>query len=432
MDIISREENSMTPEKVIDMGYSSAELESMADELTTRAIDNIYPSPKEFRDELNSGRRLTAYLGIDPTAPELHVGHESQLLKLRSLQQLGHNVILLIGDFTAMIGDPTDKSAARVKQSREEVMANAASYRQQAGKVLDLDHPTNPVQMRYNSEWLGNMGFADVLELASEFTVSQMLERDMFKRRLKANKPVGLHEFIYPMMQGWDSVKMDVDIEIGGSDQIFNMLVGSTLVRRHLGKQKYVIAGKLLVDPSGRKIGKTEGNMITLVDKPEDMFHKVMLWGDNITPHALELCSTMPLTEVKEVEKALTSGELSGLEGKKLLARRIVSDLYDETAAKDAEHTYEAITKKGSAIDLESVRNETVTPGEDIVAVLTKSGIARSNAEARRLLSGGAVRINDEKITDEWTMPVLEADLILQVGKRKIENFRRLHNNTEH
>ncbi len=203
-------------------------------ELTTRAISEIYPSPQELIAELSSGRRLKAYMGIDPTAPDMHVGHESQLLKLKRLQDLGHEVILLIGDFTAMIGDPTDKSAARTKLTHEEVLSNATWYMAQASKILDFDDADNPVRLAYNSEWLGKMDFKDVLELASEFTVQQMLERQMFRKRIDENKPVGLHEFIYPMMQGWDSVCLDVDIEVGGSDQIFNMLVGSTLVRRHL------------------------------------------------------------------------------------------------------------------------------------------------------------------------------------------------------
>lgn len=418
----------MAYEQVIDMGYSALERDAMAEELTTRAIETIYPSPEWLQEELVSGRRLTAYLGIDPTAPELHVGHESQLLKLHNLQQLGHHVILLIGDFTAMIGDPSDKSAARVKLTREQVLANARSYREQAGKILDFEHPTNPIEMRYNSEWLGKMDFADVLELASEFTVSQMLERDMFKKRLSANKPVGLHEFLYPMMQGWDSVAMGVDIEVGGSDQIFNMLVGSTLIRRHLDKQKFVMAGKLLVDPSGRKIGKTEGNMITLIDKPQDMFHKVMLWGDGITPHALELCTNMPMGDIRSIEADLASGALSGLDGKKLLARRIVTDLYDAETAKEAEATYETITAKRGEVDIADMITESVVVDEGIIAVLTRSGLAKSNSEARRLVTGGAVRINEKKVDDSWVMPNTSEGLVLQVGKKKLENYRKLTN----
>ena len=316
----------MEREPVIDMGLDEEERENLANEVSTRAIEQIYPSVDEFRAVVGGKERLTAYMGIDPTAPDMHVGHESQLLKLRSLQMLGHKVILLIGDFTAMIGDPTDKSSARIKLTRDEVLANAEGYKDQASKILDFDHPDNPVELKYNSEWLGKMDFGDVLELASEFTVQQMLERDMFKRRIAEGKPVGLHEFVYPMMQGWDSVNMDVDIEVGGSDQIFNMLVGSTLIKKHLGKQKYVVAGQLLVDPSGKKIGKTEGNMITMNDTPIDMFHKIMMWGDGITPHALELCSTLSMDEINDIRERVERGELSGLDAKLFLAKQIVTD----------------------------------------------------------------------------------------------------------
>jgi tyrosyl-tRNA synthetase len=400
--------------------------EALIHELTTRAVTEVYPSPEALAEELRSGRQLTAYMGIDPTAPDMHVGHESQLLKLRRLQDLGHHVVLLIGDFTATIGDPTDKSAARVKLTREQVMANARGYREQAGKILDFDREDNPIDLRYNSEWLGKMDFADVLELASEFTVQQMLERDMFKKRIANNKPVGLHEFIYPMMQGWDSVCLDVDIEVGGSDQIFNMLVGSTLVRRHTGRQKFVIAGDLLVDPSGKKIGKTEGNMITLNDTPLDMFHKIMLWGDGITPHALELCSTLPMSQVNEMAEKLKTGELSGIEGKMFLAKTIVTDLHGAKAADMAARDYRSLTTKDASFDKESYTSASVDNGQTIVEVLVSSGLAASKSAARRLVAGNGVRVNGGTVDENWTMSVESNGAILQVGKKKLENHRLL------
>ncbi|MEO9179874.1 MAG: tyrosine--tRNA ligase, partial [Candidatus Saccharimonadales bacterium] len=334
--------------------------EALITELISRGVSEIYPSAEALAEVLHSGKRLTVYMGIDPTAADMHVGHESQLLKLRRLQDLGHRVVLLIGDFTATIGDPTDKSAARVKLTREQVLDNARSYKQQAAKILDFDQQQNPVELRFNSEWLAKMGFADVLELASEFTVQQMLERDMFKKRMADNKPVGLHEFLYPIMQGWDSVCMDVDIEVGGSDQIFNMLVGSTLVKRHKGHQKFVIAGDLLVDPSGKKIGKTEGNMITLTDTPLDMFHKIMMWGDGITPHALELCSTLPMDEVNKIADELKTGKMSGLDGKLFLAKTIVTDLHGSDAAATAQAAYHSLTDKDKDLDKASFIKATV------------------------------------------------------------------------
>lgn len=400
----------------------------LIEELTTRAVAEVYPNREALQEELASGRRLTAYMGIDPTAPDMHVGHESQLWKLKRLQDLGHEVILLIGDFTAMIGDPTDKSATRTKLSRDEVLINAAGYMAQASKIISFDEThANPARLAYNSEWLGPMDFGDVLELASEFTVQQMLERQMFRRRIDGNKPVGLHEFIYPMMQGWDSVKLGVDIEVGGSDQIFNMLVGSTLVKRHLNKQKYVLAGQLLVDPSGKKIGKTEGNMITLNDTPLDMFHKIMLWGDAITPHALELCSVMPMDEIKQVEQQLSDGEMSGLEGKMLLAKTIVTDLHGQSAATNAEAEYRSLTSSRRR-DIDRSILPIYEPGEgkELVDILLETGLAQSKRAARELIENGAVRIEGVAVGANWKMPVDITEIVLQVGKRKLENHRLL------
>lgn len=395
-------------------------------ELTTRAIEQIYPSPAALTEELSSGRRLRAYMGIDPTAPDMHVGHESQLLKLKRLQQLGHEVILLIGDFTGMIGDPTDKSAARVKLTREEVLENAEGYKQQASKIISFDDPENPATLVYNSDWLGQLNFQDVLELASEFTVQQMLERRSFTKRIEDGQPVGLHEFLYPLMQGYDSVALDVDIEVGGSDQIFNMLKGTELLKRHTGKQKYVIAGQLLVDPSGRKIGKTEGNMITLNDAPADMYHKIMLWGDEITPHALELCTEMPMKDIRDIEAQIKSGEMSGLAGKALLARTVITDLHGASAVSGAEQQYRDLTSSGEVRDTDALSVSVVELGQHIVKILTASGLATSKSQARRLLEGNAVKINGEVVDASWTAQPSVDPVVLRVGKRKIENHRLL------
>ncbi len=405
--------------------------ETQISELTTRGVSEIYPSREALEDELRTGRRLTAYMGIDPTAPDMHVGHESQLLKLRRLQDMGHHVILLIGDFTAMIGDPTDKSATRVKLSREEVLSNAEGYREQAGKILDLDNPDNPIDVRFNSSWLGSMDFGDVLELASEFTVQQMLERDMFERRISEGKPVGVHEFLYPLMQGYDSLAMEVDIEVGGSDQIFNMLVGSKLVQRHLDKQKYVIAGQLLVDPTGKKIGKTEGNMITMNDEPLQMFHKIMMWGDGITPHALELCTTMPMDEINDLKKQLETGEISGIQGKLFLADRIVSDLHGAEAAVVARQEYDALTSSQNTIDRERLQIADIVDGQNIVDVLIGAGLTTSKSQARRLLAQNAVRINGITVGEDRALSAGDKGSVLQVGKRKLENHRLLDFNPD-
>lgn len=421
----------MSYERVVDMGYGEDERQQLAFEVTTRAVEQAYPSPQEFQEAVGGDRRLTAYMGIDPTSPDMHVGHESQLLKMRNLQQLGHKVILLIGDFTAMIGDPTDKSAARVKLTKEEVLENASGYKDQASKILDFDHPENPIELAYNSTWLGKMNFADVVELASEFTVQQVIQRDMFEKRIAEGRPVGLHEFMYPMMQGWDSVQLGVDIEVGGSDQIFNMLAGSTLVRRHLQKQKFVLAGKLLADPGGRKMGKTEGNMITLNDTPGDMFHKIMMWSDKITPHALELCSSLPMDQVEQIRLDLEEGRLSGLDGKLFLAKQIVADLHGGEAASQAEAQYNVLASSNNEIDPELLTTFSATDGQTIIELLRECGLAPSNAQARRLLAGNGVRVNGQTVDETWTYDSsITGVQILQVGKKKIQNHRRLISDT--
>ena len=396
-------------------------------ELTSRAVAEIYPSKDALIVALSSGKRLKVYMGIDPTAPDMHVGHESQLLKLKRLQDLGHEITLLIGDFTAMIGDPTDKTAARTKLTREEVLANSSGYMAQASKILNFSDDANPVKLAYNSEWLGKMDFGDVLELASEFTVQQMLERQMFRKRMDDNKPVGLHEFIYPMMQGWDSVCLDTDIEIGGSDQIFNMLVGTTLVKRHRNRQKFVIAGELLVDPNGKKIGKTEGNMITLNDTPLDMFHKIMLWGDAITPHALELCSRMPMNEIRDIEAKLKTNEMDGLEGKMLLADTIVTDLHGKEASIQAKEQYSKLTSRTAPeIERTMLTIHKVTLNDNIVNILVDSKLATSKRDACQLLRDNAVRIDGAAINENWTPIKDTAEVVLQVGKRQLGNHRLL------
>jgi tyrosyl-tRNA synthetase len=426
----------------VERGVTLDDRERLIHELTTRAIASvngapgdptsldslqIFPSPDALDADLRSGRQLSAYLGIDPTAPDLHVGHVSQLRKLRRLQRLGHQVFLLIGDFTGMIGDPTDKSAARVKLTRDEVMTNAAGYKQQASKILRFEGP-NAARLVHNSKWLGKLGAAGLLELASEVTVAQMLERDMFRRRLAEGKPLGVHELLYPALQGYDSVAIvpgGIDIEIGGSDQIFNMLVGSDMVRRHHGKTKHVIGGALLVDPSGRKIGKTEGNMVTMNDPPAAMFHKIMLWGDNITPHALELCTDMPMEDIAQIQRDLDSGALSGPEGKKILARTIVAELHGADAVSAAERQYDQLAQGAVTPDSSLFATAGVRVGEGIVDVLLSSGLAPSRKEAMRLLRQHGIRVNGVQIDEHWTVPP-EGELVLRRGKSLVENHRTL------
>ncbi|TSC72766.1 MAG: hypothetical protein G01um101470_282, partial [Parcubacteria group bacterium Gr01-1014_70] len=278
--------------------------ESAIKELLTRAVERIYPSAEFLESRLKNGEQLSLYLGIDPTGPTLHLGHIIPLLKLAQFQALGHKIILLIGDFTGMIGDPTDKTATRKRLTRAEVLENAKLYKEQASRIIQFGGK-NPAEIRHNSEWLGKMSFEDVLELCSQITHSQAVKRDMFQKRISEGKDLYIHEFLYPLMQGYDSVAMDVDGEVGGNDQSFNMLVGRDLMKKIKNKEKFVVATKLLTDGAGAKMGKTEGNTVALTDSAADMFGKVMSWPDSMILAGFELCTRVPVEEIKKTQSIL-------------------------------------------------------------------------------------------------------------------------------
>lgn len=371
-------------------------------EILRRGVENVYPSREEFEKALRSGKQLTIYNGIDPTGQTLHIGHGVVLLKLRELQDLGHKIILLIGDFTGMIGDPTDKTATRKKLTRKEVLANCKNYAEQAGKILDM----KKVEIRHNSKWLGKLGAADFLELGSEITVQRLLERDMFEKRIKEGKPIYLHEFIYPLLQGYDSVAMGVDVEIGGNDQTFNMLAGRDMMKNR-GKEKFVLTTKLLVDPTGKKMGKTEGNMITLEDTPEDMYGKVMSWPDTLMPVAFDICTRAPMNEIKNI--------LAGdpRDAKMRLAREIVALYHSAAAAKKAEENFIKIFSEKEVPD--EVR-EVRIKSKNILDVLAETGLCLSKSDARRNVEQGGVSV-DGKIVKDFNFEVKPGDVIKK-GKR--------------
>ena len=381
--------------------------EKKIQEILTRGVENVYPSREEFEKALRSGKQLTVYNGIDPTGPTLHIGHGVVLLKLRQLQELGHKIILLIGDFTGMIGDPTDKTATRKKLTRKEVLANCKNYAKQAGRILDM----KKVDLKYNSKWLGKLRAGDFLELGSEITVQRLLERDMFQKRMQDAKPIYLHEFIYPLLQGYDSVAMGVDAEIGGNDQTFNMLVGRDMMKSR-GKEKFVLTTKLLVDPTGKKMGKTEGNMVTPEDTPEEMYGKVMSWPDTLMPVAFEICTRVPTDEMKNI--------LAGdpRDAKMKLAREIVT-LYrsakDATAAE--ENFIQVFQKKEAPTEVQSYKLK--VKSLNVLDLLVETKLATSKGEARRLVEQGGVKVGEKIIDDINAVVEISAEgILIQKGKR--------------
>ncbi|MCX6744737.1 MAG: tyrosine--tRNA ligase, partial [Candidatus Parcubacteria bacterium] len=311
--------------------------EKQIEEVLSRGVETIYPEKESLKKVLMSGKRIRLYCGFDPTATSLHIGNAINIRKLAKFQELGHEVIFLIGDFTAMIGDPTDKMAARKQLTRKDVLNNCKGWKKQAANLINFSG-SNPAKLMYNSKWNAKLKFEDVLSLASHFSVQQMLERDMFQKRIEDEKPIFIHEFMYPLMQGYDSVAMDVDLEIGGNDQTFNMLAGRTLMRLMKNKEKMVMTHKLLVDPTGKKMGKTEGNMINLTDSAEDMFGKIMAWSDPMIKIGFEILTDVPLDQIEKMAEAMTKGA-NPRDYKLKLAYEVVTiykGLEDADAAKDS------------------------------------------------------------------------------------------------
>ncbi len=362
--------------------------------LLNRGVERIYPSPEFLESRLRQNKKLTIYLGIDPTGPTLHLGHVIPLLKIKELQDLGHKVILLMGDFTAMIGDPTDKSATRKQLTHKEVLKNLKDYKKQASKIISFTGK-NKAEFKFNSKWLAKMNLENVLGLASKMTVQQMMERDMFEKRFAEGKPVYIHEFLYPLMQGYDSVAMNVDGEVGGNDQTFNMLTGRTLMKEIKNSEKFVITMKLLVDSSGTKMGKTEGNMLTLSDNPRDMYGKVMSWDDSMIIRGFELLTRVSQIKIKELKDKIVDNVLNPKDAKMQLAKEIVRFYFGEKDASNAENSFISTFQK--KIIPEIAQELYVEKDQNIADILVEKGLVKSKSDLRRLIEGGAIENLDSK-----------------------------------
>lgn len=396
--------------------------QKQVEEILIRGVENIYPNKEALEKKLQSGQKMKLYCGYDPSAPTLHIGHAITLRKLAQFQKLGHEVIMLLGDFTGMIGDP-DKMEARKKLTREEVLKNAKNYQELASKILDFSS-SNPVKIMYNSKWNDKLTFIELIEIASHFTVQQMIVRDMFQKRLEKKKPIYLHEFLYPLTQAYDSVVMDVDLEVGGNDQIFNMLCGRDLFKAVKGKEKLVLSVKLLTDSSGDKMGKTTGNMVTLDEKPKEMFGQVMSWTDGMIVSGLELCTDMPMNEINQIEEQMKDGDLNPRDAKARLAKEIISIHHSKKDALEAEKEFNRVFKekkqpsKMKEISL-SVSKTNTSSIPQILTGLHENDVISSIGEGRRLVEQGAVKIDGKKVKDPKKEVELKNSSIVQVGKRR-------------
>ena len=377
------------------------------DQVLNRGVEKIYPSRQALEKVLRSGKKIRLYQGFDPSMPNLHLGNLVGILKLKQFQDLGHEVIFLVGDFTGMIGDPTDKSSTRSQLTRKEVLKNSENWQKQASKILKFSGK-NPAKIMFNSQWSDKINFKDLIEITANFTVQQMIERDFFQKRLKDKKPIFLHEFLYPVAQAIDCVKMNVDLEIGGTDQTFNMLAGRTLMKALKSKEKFVLTTKLLVDNKGEKVGKTAGNALFLNSNPNNMFGGIMSFPDEAIPLAFELL-TQVLLPIKKPEP---------MEAKKELAFEIVKMYHGEKEAKEAQDEFEKVfQKKGQPSDIPVF--ETKKNQWNLVDLLVKSGLVNSKGEAKRLIIQGAVDIDGQTTKDINQLLVIKGNEVIRCGKRK-------------
>ena len=386
-------------------------------DLIRRGTEEILPEDdlvKKLERSRSTGKPLIVKLGCDPSRPDLHIGHGVVLRKLRHFQDLGHTAVLVIGDFTAMIGDPSGRNKTRPQLTLDEAKANAESYVDQAKAILDI----RSVIIKYNSDWLNKMNFNDVVELASSYTVARMLERDDFTKRFQAEVPISIHEFLYPLAQAQDSVELRADVELGGTDQKFNLLVGRDLQKGHGQEPQCIITTPLLEGTDGvEKMSKSYGNHIGLQDTPEDMYGKTLSISDGMILKWFTLAADSDESVTQSVKKRLDDPAVNPMDVKRELARAVVALYYDdETATKAEDHFNTVVVGKGIPDDMP----EYSLKGEDlIVNVLFDAGLLKSKGEARRMVKQGAVKLDSKPVDDIQTTLTPNGDQILKVGKRR-------------
>ncbi|MEK7163055.1 MAG: tyrosine--tRNA ligase [Patescibacteria group bacterium] len=388
-------------------------------EILTRGVEEIIEKENLIK-KLSSGKPLRIKFGVDPTSPKLHLGSAVILWKLKEFQKLGHTIVFIIGDFTAQIGDPTGKLTARKTLTEKEIKANMETYKEQVGKILNL----NKTEIVYNSHHLLKMSLAKIYRIFQFFTVNQILERDMFQERRKAEKPIWLHEFVYPIFQAYDSVVVKADIEIGGNDQLFNMMAGRQL-QPHLNQSPQdIITIKLLVGTDGkRKMSKSFGNYIGINESPKEQFGKIMSIPDESIIEYFELCTPLPLEKIEKIETELKNNKLNPRDAKAKLAYEIVSLYHGKSAAQKAENEFNRIFKEKelpSKIPSIKIADKNI----NILDLLVKIKFALSKAEAKRLIEQKGVKIND-KIQEDWRKNVIvKSGAVIQVGKRKFVKIK--------
>ena len=382
-------------------------------DILERGVVNIIPSGEALKRELES-RRLNVYLGIDPTAVRIHLGHAVLLRKLAQLGQLGHSVTFLIGDFTALIGDTSDKDSERPRLTGLQIKENFATYKQQAEKFIDFAK----VKLVHNSDWLKRLTFEDIVKLSQHFSAGDFVGRELIKKRLASGQNVGLHELLYPLMQGYDSYYLDTDLQLGGTDQTFNMAAGRTLQKDLRNKESFVLAGEFLPGTDGRKMSKTWGNAIWLDDSAAEIYGKVMSLADGLIVTYFTLATNLPLTEIDGLKADLEFNRATPLAAKKRLAFQIVSELHGPSEAQMAENEFEQIFQKRELPT--NIATAKISGKAKLINLLVSSGLTPSASEAKRLILQGAVRLAGEKIADvNFILGSQNKGAVIKVGKRK-------------
>lgn len=392
----------------------------------TRGAVDVLPED-EFREKLmvsiKENRPLRIKQGFDPTAPDIHLGHTVGIRKLGTFQELGHQIVLIVGDYTAMVGDPSGRSSTRPRLSHEEIVTHAETYQAQFFKILDK----SKTEVRFNGEWFKEMSFTDIMELAAKFTVARIIERDDFSKRFEKGVPISIHELFYPLMQGYDSVAIKADVEIGGTDQKFNLLVGRTIQEAYGVKPQAILTMPILVGLDGaEKMSKSLGNYVSIEEPPREIFGKVMSIPDDLIYTYYELTTDVSLDDLERIKKDLSRKDLNPMVIKKELGRKLVDMYHAEGSGQQAQDEFERVFSQKQLPD-----NIPELTGEDLlklelnpqqiylVHLITKSKMSKSNGEARKLIKAGAVTIDEQKITDPDYEFELNAEMVLKVGKRR-------------
>ena len=387
------------------------------EEVLIKGVERILPSKEELKN-LMMKRKIRLYLGIDPTSPQLHLGHAIALRKLKDFQDLGHEVILLFGTFTARIGDPSGRDKKRKPLTPSQIEKNMKTYKDQSSKILDFSR----VKIKGNADWLEKLNFNDLVKISSQFTISRLLERDMFQERIKAGGEVWLNELMYPLMQGYDSVAMDVDLEIGSSDQLFNALVGRKLQKIFRNKEKFILITPMLLGLDGRKMSKTYGNTVNLTDPPAEMYGKLMSLKDELILLYFQLCTNLPLKEIKEIERKLSKKEINPIEAKSRLAKEIVTIYHGGKKAEEAEKEFNRVFREKKLplkIPVIQIKEKKL----NILELLTKTKLISSKSEAKRLILQKAVKINGV-LKENWQEIIeIKKEMVIKVGKRRFKKI---------